>query len=108
MNNPAKQLQELGVSPWMDNITRAMLRDGTLADYTERFGPRGLTSNPTIFEKEIKSGDGYDAAIRAAGSREAAPHSKICLTPYYWRPATSRRKPHTTLATAPSSAWSRG
>ena len=46
MNNPAKQLQELGVSPWLDNITRAMLRDGTLADYTERFGLRGLTSNP--------------------------------------------------------------
>ena len=29
MNDPAKQLQEFGVSPWLDNITRAMLRDGT-------------------------------------------------------------------------------
>lgn len=71
MNNPAKQLQELGVSPWLDNITRAMLRDGTLAGYYERYGLCGLTSNPTIFEKAIQSGDGYDDAIRAAGSREA-------------------------------------
>jgi len=106
MNDPAKQLQELGVNPWLDNITRAMLRDGTLADYTGRFGLRDLTSNPNIFDKAIKSGDGYDAAIRAAGSREAAPRSK--MAPHCWRPATSRRRQHTALATAPSSAWSRG
>jgi len=59
MNDPAKQLQELGVNPWLDNITRAMLRDGTLADYTGRFGLRDLTSNPNIFDKAIKSGNGY-------------------------------------------------
>ncbi len=71
MNNPAQQLQGLGLSPWLDNITRAMLRDGTLADYRERYGLRGLTSNPTIFEKAIASGDDYNDAIRAAGGSDA-------------------------------------
>ena len=71
MKNPAQQLQDLGLSPWLDNITRTMLRSGTLADYRECYGLRGLTSNPTIFEKAIQSGEDYDEAIRAAGEGDA-------------------------------------
>lgn len=57
-------LHELGQSLWLDNITRDMLDDGTLAHYIEELYVTGVTSNPTIFEHAIKNGATYDAAIR--------------------------------------------
>ena len=59
-----QRLQELGQSLWLDNITRQMLRVGTLRRYVNEFSVTGLTSNPTIFDKAIKSGNAYDGAIR--------------------------------------------
>ena len=50
---------EQGQSIWLDNLSRAMLRSGTLADWI-RDGVRGLTSNPTIFAKAIGGSDDYD------------------------------------------------
>lgn len=46
---------EFGQSPWLDNLTRAMLEDGELARLRDA-GVRGQTSNPTIFEKAISAG----------------------------------------------------
>ena len=60
-----RQLQELGQSLWIDNITREMLDDGTLARYIADLSVTGLTSNPTIFERAIAGGDAYDESIRA-------------------------------------------
>jgi transaldolase len=57
-------LQDLGQSLWLDNITRDMLRDGTLKRYIEELSVTGLTSNPTIFDHAIKHGSAYDAGIR--------------------------------------------
>jgi transaldolase len=57
------KLHELGQSLWLDNITRTMLGDGTLAGYIEELSVTGLTSNPTIFDKAISSGDAYDEQI---------------------------------------------
>jgi transaldolase len=57
------KLQELGQSLWLDNITREMLDSGQLQRYVEEFSITGLTSNPSIFEKAIKSG-AYDEEIR--------------------------------------------
>jgi transaldolase len=59
-----RQLHDLGQSLWLDNITRGMLTDGTLRRYIREFSVTGLTSNPTIFDKAIKEGGFYDAAIR--------------------------------------------
>jgi len=56
-------LQELGQSLWLDNITREMLDSGQLQRYVEEFSITGLTSNPSIFDKAIKSG-AYDDEIR--------------------------------------------
>jgi transaldolase len=64
MNSATKALHQLGQSLWLDNITRSLLRSGTLARYIRDFSVTGLTSNPTIFEQAIKSGDSYDASIR--------------------------------------------
>jgi len=59
-----RQLHDLGQSVWLDNITRGLLTDGTLRRYIREFSVTGLTSNPTIFDKAIKGGGFYDAAIR--------------------------------------------
>jgi transaldolase len=67
MENPTRTLNGLGQSLWLDNITRAMLGDGTLIGYREQKTVTGLTSNPTIFAQAIKSGKDYDASIRGAG-----------------------------------------
>ena len=63
MNAHTKQLHDLGQSLWIDNITRDMLADGTLARYIADYSITGLTSNPTIFEKAIGAGTAYDAQI---------------------------------------------
>jgi transaldolase len=60
---PTAQLHELGQSLWLDNITRTMLADGTLAGYIDELSITGLTSNPTIFDKAIAGGDSYDEQI---------------------------------------------
>jgi transaldolase len=60
---PTAQLHELGQSLWIDNITRTMLDDGTLARYIDELSVTGLTSNPTIFDKAIGAGDAYDEQI---------------------------------------------
>jgi transaldolase len=60
---PTQQLHELGQSLWLDNITRDMLSDGTLAHYIDELSVTGLTSNPTIFDKAISQGDAYDEQI---------------------------------------------
>jgi transaldolase len=53
-----------GQSPWLDNLRRDWLEDGTLQGWLDR-GIRGLTSNPTIFEKAMSSGTAYDEQFRS-------------------------------------------
>jgi transaldolase len=51
---------EFGQSPWLDNLKRSYLTAGTLAELRDG-GIRGLTSNPTIFQKAIQGSPDYDA-----------------------------------------------
>jgi transaldolase len=60
-----RQLHDLGQSLWLDNITRTLLDDGTLARYIAEDSITGLTSNPSIFDAAIGDGDAYDAGIHA-------------------------------------------
>ena len=62
--NATQALHQLGQRLWLDNITRTLLRSGTLARYIRDLPVTGLTSNPTIFEHAIGAGDSYDASIR--------------------------------------------
>jgi transaldolase len=48
-----------GQSPWLDNIRRGWLTDGEMQTWIEQ-GIRGLTSNPSIFQKAIADSDDYD------------------------------------------------
>ena len=62
--NATQTLHDLGQSLWLDNITRGILNDGTLARYIRELSVTGLTSNPTIFEHALAGGDFYDDGIR--------------------------------------------
>jgi transaldolase len=61
---PTQLLHDLGQSLWLDNITRDLLRSGTLKRYINELSVTGLTSNPTIFNHAIKNSRAYDTAIR--------------------------------------------
>ncbi|CAB4363721.1 MAG: transaldolase [Actinobacteria bacterium] len=53
-----------GQSPWLDNLKRSYLTEGTLAGLVHS-GIRGLTSNPTIFQKAIQGSADYDEQFRS-------------------------------------------
>jgi transaldolase len=61
---PTQKLHDLGQSLWLDNITRDLLKSGTLQHYRDALSVTGLTSNPTIFDHAIKNSNSYDDAIR--------------------------------------------
>lgn len=62
--NATKKLHDLGQSLWLDNITRDLLNNGTLARYINELSVTGLTSNPTIFNLAFKNSNTYDEPIR--------------------------------------------
>ncbi len=61
--NTIKQLLTEGQSVWQDDISREMISSGSLTERIEGVGIRGVTSNPTIFQKAISSGTAYDEDI---------------------------------------------
>src|SRR5271156_5708412 len=58
-----QQLNQLGQSIWLDNITRELLNSGTLQRYIDDLSVTGLTSNPTIFDHAIRNSATYDEDI---------------------------------------------
>ncbi len=63
MNRLTALSQEFGQSPWLDNLKRSYLTSGELAAIRDR-GVRGLTSNPSIFQKAIQGSPDYDEQFR--------------------------------------------
>ena len=61
--NALVELQSFGQSVWLDNISKAILDSGELKKLIDEDGLRGVTSNPTIFEKAINGSQDYDAAL---------------------------------------------
>lgn len=62
--SPLLDLQQLGQSVWCDTISRSLLDSGELRRLIAEDGLRGVTSNPSIFEKAIDGGTDYDREIR--------------------------------------------
>jgi transaldolase len=58
------ELSEHGVSVWVDSLSREMLEAGELKRLIEEDAVVGVTSNPTIFEKALSTGDWYDDQLR--------------------------------------------
>lgn len=71
-----------GQSPWLDNIRRGWITGGALHDWVQQ-GVRGLTSNPSIFQKAIASGADYDDEFRSAIA------DGLDVESSYWRLVTS-------------------
>lgn len=63
--NPLLGIHQMGQSVWLDYLRRGMLVSGELSRYIDEDGLRGMTSNPTIFEKAIDGSEDYSSAIRA-------------------------------------------
>lgn len=71
-----------GQSPWLDNLRRDWINNGELSRWVER-GVRGLTSNPSIFQKAMTSGDEYDeqlSRLLADGMGVADAYWELVLT----------------------------
>jgi transaldolase/glucose-6-phosphate isomerase len=67
--NPLKALLAYGQSPWMDYIRRDLLTGGGLKAYIDKDGLRGMTSNPTIFEKSITGSNLYTDILSSPAAK---------------------------------------
>lgn len=72
MTHPLARLGALGQSPWYDFITRDLMHSGELERLIAEDGLKGMTSNPTIFEKAITGSRDYDDDIRLLAPRGAS------------------------------------
>ena len=61
--NPVKALENHGQAVWLDFLARGFVAKGDLKKLIDTDGVKGVTSNPSIFEKAIGSSDEYDGAI---------------------------------------------
>src|SRR5882757_1526631 len=78
MSSAIARLNDFGQSPWYDNLARPLLTGGGLKQLVEVDGIRGVTSNPTILDKAIAAGDGYDDAL-AKGAKQG-----LSIEDTYW------------------------
>jgi len=69
MSNPLVELAKTGQSVWFDQMERRLVTSGDLQRMIDEDDLRGLTSNPTIFEKAISGSDDYDAQLRGLASQ---------------------------------------
>lgn len=82
-SNPLLELSGLGQAIWLDYITRDLMTEGELQRLIDEDGLRGMTSNPTIFEKAIGSSEDYDEDIRkldAEGRKPAAVFEALAVS----------------------------
>ncbi len=90
MNRLQRLSLEFGQSPWLDNLKRGYLTSGELAALRDR-GIRGLTSNPTIFQKAIQGSSDYDEQFshprRRLATRSSTTTGRSC-SPTSTAPAT--------------------
>jgi transaldolase len=71
-HKPLQELSELGQSVWIDSLSRASIRGGHLQGLIDDDSVVGATSNPTIFQTAMASGDAYDEQLRELADRDAS------------------------------------
>ena len=69
--NPLAELEKVGQSVWFDQMERKLVTTGRLQQMIDQDDLRGLTSNPTIFEKAIGGSEDYDAQLRQLAGQNA-------------------------------------
>jgi len=72
MNNPLVELAKTGQSIWFDQMERRLVSSGDLQRMIDEDDLRGLTSNPTIFEKAISGSDDYDEQLRTLAAQNSS------------------------------------
>src|SRR4051812_8850816 len=70
--NPLQELTTYGQSIWLDQMRRSLLSSGELKRLVAEDGLRGVTSNPTIFQKAISGSADYENEIRQLAEEEAS------------------------------------
>jgi transaldolase/glucose-6-phosphate isomerase len=75
--NPVKALENHGQAVWLDFLARGFVAKGDLKQLIDTDGVKGVTSNPSIFEKAIGSSDEYDGAIRQALKKGDRPVAEL-------------------------------
>jgi transaldolase/glucose-6-phosphate isomerase len=75
--NPVKALENHGQAVWLDFLARGFVAKGDLKQLIDTDGVKGVTSNPSIFEKAIGSSDEYDGAIGAALKKGDRPVAEL-------------------------------
>src|SRR5438270_10247389 len=69
MSNPLAELAKVGQSVWYDQMERRLITTGELKKMIEQDDLRGMTSNPTIFEKAIGGSEDYEVQLRELASQ---------------------------------------
>ena len=77
LTNPLLNLRQFGQSVWLDYIRRSLITSGELRRLIEDEGLRGVTSNPSIFEKAIAGSTDYTDLLDR--SRAGSEDPKTCL-----------------------------
>jgi transaldolase / glucose-6-phosphate isomerase len=75
--NPVKELEKHGQAVWLDFLARGFVANGDLKKLIDTDGVKGVTSNPSIFEKAIGSSDEYDGAIGSALKKGDRPVAEL-------------------------------
>ncbi|MCY0925332.1 transaldolase [Streptomyces sp. H27-H1] len=69
MTDALKRLSDEGVAIWLDDLSRKRITSGNLAELIDRSQVVGVTTNPSIFQKAISSGDGYEQQLGDLAAR---------------------------------------
>jgi len=75
--NPVKALEKHGQAVWLDFLARGFVAKGELKKLIDADGVKGVTSNPSIFEKAIGSSDEYDGAIAGILKKSDRPVAEL-------------------------------
>jgi transaldolase len=79
MTSAIARLNDFGQSPWCDNLTRPLVTGGGLKQLIDQDGIRGVTTNPTIFDKAMSEGAAYDAELKQCAA------DGLSIEESYWR-----------------------
>ncbi|MGX1625209.1 transaldolase [Streptomyces sp. NPDC055506] len=77
MTDALKRLSEEGVAIWLDDLSRKRITSGNLAELIDQQHVVGVTTNPTIFQKAISEGDGYDQQLSDLAARKVSVEEAI-------------------------------
>ncbi len=77
MTDALKRLSDEGVAIWLDDLSRKRITSGNLAELIDQQHVVGVTTNPTIFQKAISQGDGYDQQLTDLAARKVTVEEAI-------------------------------